>query len=107
VHPELRRVDVDADNDRGVGCRGLADEGQVAGVQGSHGGHETDGAVVEELFAPPLAQGGNLAEHFDGGVGNGGACLALGQLGGGREVSWIELEQGSAAAGHSSKKLPW
>jgi hypothetical protein len=38
-------------------------------VQGSHRGHETDGPVVVELFAPPLAETGDLAEHFDGCVG--------------------------------------
>ena len=39
-------------------------------VQGSHRGHETHGTVVEELFAAPLTEGGDLAEDFDGGFGD-------------------------------------
>jgi hypothetical protein len=38
-------------------------------VQGSHSGHETDQAVVVELFAAPLAEIGDLAEDFDRRVG--------------------------------------
>ncbi len=38
----------------------------MAFVQGPHRGHETDGPVVVELFAPPLPEVGDLAEHLDG-----------------------------------------
>jgi len=41
----------------------------MAFVQGSHGGHETDGAVIEELFAAPLSESGDRTEDFDGCVG--------------------------------------
>ena len=69
MHAELGWVDVDADYDGRIlgGCH--ADQGEMPFVQCSHRGHETDGAVVVELFAAPLAQGGDLAEDFDGCVG--------------------------------------
>ena len=37
-------------------------------MQGAHGGHETDGAVGVALGAAPVAEGGEGAEDFDGGV---------------------------------------
>ena len=37
-------------------------------VQCSHRGHETDGTVVVQLFAAPLAKDGDLTEDFDGGT---------------------------------------
>jgi hypothetical protein len=41
----------------------------MAFMQGSHGRHESDGAVVEELFAAPLSEVGDCTEDFDGCVG--------------------------------------
>ena len=41
----------------------------MAFMEGSHRGHETDGPVIVELLAAPLAEMRNLAEDFDGGVG--------------------------------------
>jgi hypothetical protein len=37
----------------------------MAFVQGSHGRHETNGAVVEELFLSPFSKFRDLAEDFD------------------------------------------
>jgi len=50
----------------------------MAFVEGSHCGHETDGAVVVELFAAPLAEIGDLAEDFDRCVGYGLILLSRG-----------------------------
>jgi len=35
-------------------------------VECAHCGDEADGAVFVELFAAPLAEGGDVAEYFDG-----------------------------------------
>lgn len=74
MHAELRRVHVDAYYDSGVLSCGEADERQVAGVEGPHGGDETDGAVVEQLFAAPLAERCDVAEDFYGCVWDYGVC---------------------------------
>lgn len=34
-------------------------------MQGSHGGHETNGAVVEELFLSPFSKFRDLSEDLD------------------------------------------
>lgn len=53
-------------------------------MEGAHGRHETDGAVVDELFAAPLAEGGDFTEDFDGGVGDCGlSCSTIKRLEGG------------------------
>jgi hypothetical protein len=41
----------------------------MAFVEGSHCGHETDGPVIVELFAAPLAEMRDLAEDLDGSAG--------------------------------------
>lgn len=66
MHAELRRVDVDADDYGRVLGRREADQREVADVECAHRGDEADGAVFEELFAAPLAEGGDVAEDFDG-----------------------------------------
>jgi len=53
LNAKLRWVDVNADDDVvGLPRRG-ADEGQMALVQGTHGGHEPDNAVVEDVRLAP------------------------------------------------------
>ena len=47
-------------------------------MEGSHSGHETDGAVIVELLAAPLTEIGDLAEDFDGRVGYDLALLSKG-----------------------------
>ncbi len=37
----------------------------MTGVEGPHGGHEGNSAMVEELSAAPLAEGGDVAKNFD------------------------------------------
>lgn len=48
----------------------------MAFVQGAHCGNEAYCAVVVELFAAPLAEGGDVAEDFDGGVWDCGRSYA-------------------------------
>lgn len=76
MYAELRRVHVDADDHGGVfGCC-EADQREVPGVEGTHGGDEADGAVLLELVASPLAEGGDVAEDFDGCVWDCGLCCS-------------------------------
>lgn len=56
---ELSGVDEDADYNAGVLGGGSADEGDVASVEGAHGGDEGNTARGEELRAAPCTQGGN------------------------------------------------
>lgn len=68
---ELGRVHVDAHDDVVVLAGGGADEREVALVQGAHGGHEADGAVVGHVRPAPLPHGIDEAEDLDGRLGDG------------------------------------
>lgn len=68
---ELGRVDVYAHDDVVVLARGGSDQGEVALVQGAHGGHEADGAVVGHVRLAPLPHGVDEAEDLDGRRGDG------------------------------------
>jgi len=49
----------------------------MAGVESAHGGDKAHGSVFEELFAPPLPEGRDVTEYFDGCVWNCGLCCSL------------------------------
>lgn len=49
---ELAGVDVDGDDDGGGEAEGVVDEGEVAVVEGAHGGDEGDGAAAIESHRP-------------------------------------------------------
>lgn len=63
---KLGWVNVYAHDDVVVLARGGSDEGEVALVQGAHGGHEADGAVVGHVRFAPLPHGVDEAEDLDG-----------------------------------------
>jgi len=61
-------------------------------VKRAHGGYKADGAVVLELFAPPLAEGGNCTEDFDSRIGNRDVFASGEEVFGGRERAWYAEE---------------
>ncbi|KAI9163818.1 Glycerol-3-phosphate acyltransferase [Paramyrothecium foliicola] len=62
---ELGRVDVYAHDDVVVLAGGGPDQREVALVQRAHGRHEADGAVVDRLGLPPLADGVDGPQDLD------------------------------------------
>jgi len=42
----------------------------MAGMESSHRGHETNGTVIDELFAAPLTKSWNFSEDLDRSIGN-------------------------------------
>lgn len=68
----------------------------MAFVKSSHGRNKTNGAVVEELLAAPLAESGNLAEDFYACIWYGRvSASSLQKLGGGQWSSVVEELRGA------------
>lgn len=68
---ELCRVDEDGDKDVGVLSRGGANEGEVAGMEGAHGGDEADGLGLRKELGSICPEGGDVVVVDTEGVGVG------------------------------------
>ncbi len=64
VRGELGGVDEEGDGDEIALCFGGADQGDVAGVEGAHGGHEAKSASRPCLFAQSAEGGAGFGDRF-------------------------------------------